>query len=564
MVKAFMCGFIFHKKFDIKKIEEIKLFKKASRLIFNRGPDNKSYFHDELHNIFHARLNIIDLNSRSDQPMSINGYNIIYNGEIYNFQELRKLLEKSFIFKTSSDTEVLLYAYLKWGKNMFERIEGMYSFVIYNLKKKKYFFARDLFGQKPLYYFKDKYEIIFSSEIKPIIKLLKLKKIEFEVKEINKYLNFNYYGDEKFTFFKNIYQVPPGNFGYIENKKLIFKKIKNIKIHKKIDDKELLILIKNEIKNCLISDVKTAILISEGVDSRSILDISKKIFKKKLKLFNLEFENYDNSLFKNSYKKNYLSNLVSTKFFKKDLIKSLDEASKICETPPLSLFTLGMIKMFKKINKKKYKVVLNGQGVDEIFGGYDIIFNPQKDNNIYHPSGDVLSKTNQHYLIKKLKNNNIKKTIKKIRTQMAFQTKIPKNLNQYDKISMNFSIENRSPYLSSKLSSLIKILSFEQIYKKEHTKYIFRKLLFKLTKNNYYFRKKIYKQAPQSEFMSDKDNFLKIKNILHKKNYCDKFFIKKNVLQYLYEFKRKKNNGFIIWQYLSLNSFLNKFKKINF
>jgi asparagine synthase (glutamine-hydrolysing) len=175
MVKAFMCGFIFHKKFDIKKIEEIKLFKKASRLIFNRGPDNKSYFHDELHNIFHARLNIIDLNSRSDQPMSINGYNIIYNGEIYNFQELRKLLEKSFIFKTSSDTEVLLYAYLKWGKNMFERIEGMYSFVIYNLKKKKYFFARDLFGQKPLYYFKDKYEIIFSSEIKPIIKLLKLK-----------------------------------------------------------------------------------------------------------------------------------------------------------------------------------------------------------------------------------------------------------------------------------------------------------------------------------------------------------------------------------------------------
>jgi hypothetical protein len=147
---------------------------------------------------------------------------------------------------------------------------------------------------------------------------------------------------------------------------------------------------------------------------------------------------------------------------------------------------------------------------------------------------------------------------------MAFQTKIPKNLNQYDKISMNFSIENRSPYLSSKLSSLIKILNFEQIYKKEHTKYIFRKLLFKLTKNNYYFRKKIYKQAPQSEFMSDKDNFLKIKNILHKKNYCDKFFIKKNVLQYLYEFKRKKNNGFIIWQYLSLNSFLNKFKKINF
>ncbi len=559
-----MCGFIFHKKFNIKKNEEKKLFKKASRLIFNRGPDNKSYFHDKTHNIFHARLNIIDLHSRSDQPMSINGYSIIYNGEIYNFKELRKLLKKSFIFKTSSDTEVLLYAYLKWGKKMFERIEGMYSFVIYNLRNKTYFFARDLFGQKPLYYFKDNHEIIFSSEIKPIIKLLKFKKVKFEIKEINKYLNFNYYGDEKFTFFKNIYQVPPGNFGYIENKKLILKKIKNIKIYKKVSDNHLLKLIKNEIKNCLISDVKTAILISEGIDSRSILDISKKIFKKNLKLFNLEFENFDNSSFKNSYKKNYLTNLVSTKFFKKDLIRSFDQASKICEAPPLSLFTLGMIKMFKNISKKKYKVVLNGQGIDEIFGGYETIFKPQKDKNIYHPSGNALSKNKQDYLIKTLKNISLKRSIKRIRAQMAFQNKIPKNLNQYDKISMNFSIENRSPYLSSKLSSLIKILNFEQIYKNGHTKYIFRKILFKLTKNKYYLRKKIYKQEPQSEFMLDNENFLKIRKILNKKNYCDQFFLKKNILQYLYEFKRKKNNGFIIWQYLSLNSFLNNFKKINF
>ena len=111
-----MCGFIFQKKFHIKKNLEIKLFKQASRLIFHRGPDNKTYFHDELHNIFHARLNIIDLNSRSDQPMSINGYSIIYNGEIYNFKELRKSLDNSFKFKTSSDTEVLLFAYLNGAK----------------------------------------------------------------------------------------------------------------------------------------------------------------------------------------------------------------------------------------------------------------------------------------------------------------------------------------------------------------------------------------------------------------------------------------------------------------
>ena len=110
-----MCGFIFQKKINKEKILNRKLFKASSKLIFNRGPDNQTYYYNDTYNIFHARLKIIDLSSNANQPFEYMGYSIIYNGEIYNFKELKKNLKSYFIFKTSSDTEVLLYAYIKWG-----------------------------------------------------------------------------------------------------------------------------------------------------------------------------------------------------------------------------------------------------------------------------------------------------------------------------------------------------------------------------------------------------------------------------------------------------------------
>ena len=150
-------------------------------MIFHRGPDSKNYLLNKNTNVFHSRLKIIDLNERSNQPMTRKGYTIIFNGEIYNFKELRKQLQKKFKFKTSSDTEVLLFSYLEWKEKMFDKINGMFSFVIFNIYNNDLFFARDLFGQKPLYYYKDKNQIIFSSEIKPILMLKSSKKVQFEI-----------------------------------------------------------------------------------------------------------------------------------------------------------------------------------------------------------------------------------------------------------------------------------------------------------------------------------------------------------------------------------------------
>ena len=147
-----MCGFIYQKKINKKFNINKDLFKKASKLIYHRGPDNKKYIFNEHTNIFHSRLEIIDLFKRSNQPMTRYGYTIVYNGEIYNFKKVKKELEKSFSFQTNSDTEVLLFSYIKWKEKMFQKSNGMFSFIIFNNSKNLFFFARDLFGQNPLYF----------------------------------------------------------------------------------------------------------------------------------------------------------------------------------------------------------------------------------------------------------------------------------------------------------------------------------------------------------------------------------------------------------------------------
>lgn len=556
-----MCGFIYQ---EIKK-SNLKLnkfnFKKASKLIYHRGPDSKNYISNKNINIFHARLKIIDLKSRSDQPMTRLGYTIIFNGEIYNFKKLKNELVKEFQFQTNSDTEVLLYSYIKWKDKMFSKINGMFSFLIFNEKKKILFFARDLFGQKPLYFFNNKEQIIFSSEIKPIIQLTG-NKIIFEEKEIYKYLNFNYYGDGEETFFKQIFQVKPGTYGYFKNKKFIFNKINYKSKQIKYTPNKISNLLQSEVKDHLVADVETAIMISDGIDSKSILDISNIKFNKKLKLFNLSFEDFDNNKFEEKYLKDKKNNLFITKFSKKEMMPNLKNAAKFCEAPPLSLFTIGMLKLFKNIKKKKIKVVLNGQGIDEVFGGYNSLFFKKDQKKQYHPDGSILINTNKVYKKKipsKLNNHN---SFKSQRKEMAFISKIPKNLNQYDKISMNFSVECRSPYLTKNLAKLLNHLKVSNSYYNKHKKYIFRKTLYNMTKDKFYFTEKNFKQAPQTEFMLDKSNINKISKIIYKKNYCDRYFNKINLIKYFKEFKNLKNNGFIVWQYISLNSFINSFKKL--
>jgi asparagine synthase (glutamine-hydrolysing) len=150
-----MCGIsgsiIFEKNFNLRLIQ------KTLNLMKNRGPDNQSFYKNKVNNksvnLLHSRLQIIDLNQRANQPMTIGNYTIVFNGEIYNYRELReKLIKKNYKFKTNSDTEVLLNAYIEFGEKCVDYFIGMWAFAIWNNKKKYLFLSRDLFGEKPLYY----------------------------------------------------------------------------------------------------------------------------------------------------------------------------------------------------------------------------------------------------------------------------------------------------------------------------------------------------------------------------------------------------------------------------
>lgn len=554
-----MCGFLYHQSKNIHR-KNIISFKKASRLLYKRGPEKKKFIIDKSKRVFHARLKIIDLNDRASQPFSYKKYSIIFNGEIYNYKFLKKKLSKKFFFKTNSDTEVLLYSYLYWKENMFKKIEGMYSFVIYNNYNNNLFFARDKFGQKPLYYLKDKNQIIFGSEIKPLLYLIKKKEIKFEKKEIYKYLNQNYYGDEKYTFFKNIFQLPPGHYGTFINNVLKIKKA-NINNLENYNKDNIYKKIKRSLNLVHESDVETAILYSGGIDSKSIYQFSKKI-KKNIKLFHVSFN-------KTESKKVFNKNIKNSKkicFVKPfEFFNLLNRSVKISETPVLSLFSLAYVKLFNLVKKNKIKVVITGQGADEMFGGYNIFSSKFKnDSIILNPTGEKMIKNSSIYFRKNLYKLNIGNNFKEKKDKLLFKTKIPKNLNEIDKFSMNYSVECRSPYLTNILYESTANLKKNDVYSKGLYKYFFRNFHYKLNNEKTYFDKKNYSELPQQEFLRHDKINNNINKIILKNNYCDIFFKKKKLIEYFYEFKKFKNNGFLIWQYLSLNEFCNTFRKINF
>ena len=208
-----MCGFLaaFGSKEGIKKI--LPKFKESSCLLTHRGPDFEKLKLGSNFLLFHARLSIVDLSSRSNQPFESNDkrFSLIYNGEIYNYLSIKDQLNSKYNFKTNSDTEVVLASYLEWGTNCLNKLNGMFSFAIWDNVKNELFFTRDHFGQKPLYYHHSENMMYISSEIKPLLHLTQKKTLDLF--SVQNYLTNNSYASNKKTFFKYIDQIPPGTYG---------------------------------------------------------------------------------------------------------------------------------------------------------------------------------------------------------------------------------------------------------------------------------------------------------------------------------------------------------------
>lgn len=360
-----------------------QVLNKMVNAIKHRGPNGNDTYINENVGLGHVRLSIIDLQEDSNQPLFSNDkqLSIVFNGEIYNYKELRKQL--NYPYQTNSDTEVILAAYLKWGEDCLFHFKGMFSFVIYDQTKNLIFAARDRFGIKPFYYFYNNSTFIFSSEIKGILASGKVK-AELNDPIFYDFVVYNRTDHEAETCFRQIKNLRPGHKITLDltSQNFCIKKwyyLPEIKNSGDINFEQTKQILTDKLLRSidlhLISDVPVGVALSGGIDSSSITGMSKSRLPNNYEL------NSFSAVFDDNFEKNekvYIDDVVKFNSLKphfarpvvEDLIKNIDQIIHQQEEPFGSASIFANWSVYKKANEQKLKVLLNGQGADEVFA-YD-------------------------------------------------------------------------------------------------------------------------------------------------------------------------------------------------
>lgn len=378
-----MCGIagIFVKERSVNPQIFLSIVKRMIQSQVHRGPDNIGFFNSE--NVFlgHCRFSIIDLSDVGNQPMSNENDTIwlVYNGEIYNFRELRgELLVKGHRFKSNTDTEVIIHSYEEWDEDCLEKLEGMFAFALWDEKKSKLFIARDRLGIKPVYYYWDNKTFVFASESKAIINSGLVGK-RINDRAVVLYLKFGSIPSPK-TIYKNIISLEPAHYLILENQNLKKKRywdlsdfFKQDRLNFKSEDEVINSLsekLKNSIKKHLISDVPLGIFLSGGVDSSSIVSLTREISDKTIKTLSVVFPDtkYDESCFAEKIARKFNTGHIEIKTSKDNLKIDIENFFAAIDQPTIDgLNTYLVSRAAKNVG---LKVCLSGLGGDELFGGY--------------------------------------------------------------------------------------------------------------------------------------------------------------------------------------------------
>lgn len=351
------------------------------RQMKHRGPDDEGTFIDGNIGLGFVRLSILDLSSSGHQPMiSPDGrFVIVFNGEIYNYIELREELKgKGHYFNTQTDTEVILAAYREWGETCLNRFNGMWAFVIYDKETRHLFAARDRFGVKPFYYYCDSQQFIFASEIPPVLKMLK-GKTEPDNQVIFDYLVFNRTDQTEATFFKDIKKLQHGHTLTIVNSQLSVCKWYDLKVNLKDPFKspaEYRELFSSAVGLRLRSDVPVGVCFSGGLDSSAIVSTLLVDYNKHdLNTFSAIYrsdQEEDESKFINQYR-GMLKNMHYTSPSSDTLIQDLNSFIKAHAEPMPGTGPYAQFKVME-LAKNNVVVTLDGQGADEQLAGYHYFF----------------------------------------------------------------------------------------------------------------------------------------------------------------------------------------------
>lgn len=511
------------------------LIQKMNNALMHRGPDDKGTYLDQAVSLGSLRLSILDLSKNGHMPMISEDKKIVitYNGEIYNFQEIKKVLtKKGYKFNSNSDTEVILYSYQEWGSECVEKFKGMWAFTIYDKQKSILFLSRDRFGVKPLYYYFDNNKFIFSSEIKGILKH-KIPRIANEAL-IFDFLHYNLLDHTEETFFSGIKKLNPGsNLIFDCNRKEIkienyYNLKKRIKQNKDVTKEEIRSKFIESVKIRLNSDVPVGSCLSGGIDSSSIVCVMNKLNNKKINLFSLVFpgKSIDETEFQRKVVQNTDSIWHKTTFNDEDILKDLNDFIYTQEEPVLSLSPYGQYRVMKLVKNNGIKVVLDGQGADEILAGYHGFFayylselflnlswwtfiEEIKDYYTTHSTFKPLfnffaimlpKRLTKYYLRKNnsfISNEFFDKYIKRKSKDIIWDTNdlktilylsetyssLPQLLRYEDKNSMRWSVESRVPFCDHELVEIILSLPSKRKIKAGKTKIIFKNAMNKIIPN---------------------------------------------------------------------------------
>ncbi len=595
------------------------LIRKMLDTLKHRGPDDEGVYTNGKITLGHRRLSILDLTPKGHQPMIRDNGNlvIVHNGEIYNYKELRKELEdKGYAFQSNTDTEVIIYSYKEWGYNCVKKFNGMWAFVIYDKNKSILFLSRDRFGIKPLYYFiKENGNLVFASEIKAI--LHHKKKWEPNDLAIFDYLMYNLTDHEDFTFFKDIYKLPKAHYGVysLDKKELKIKRYWTLNVQRSEDynekeiKKNLEKLFMDSVKLRLRSDVPVGSCLSGGVDSSSIVAVMSKLIDdtSKINTFSAVYPGFE----KNEEKYvNLLTNFLKVKNSKispdeKTLLEDLNDFIYHLEEPTRSTSQYSQYSVMKLAARYNYKVLLDGQGSDEIFAGYPyfwgyyiyelfkkgkwltalrIIKNCRKKI----PNKGWLNSFYFLFLPKKLKIRALKKrtpflneefvnsylekstvlekilNIKTLKDAIAVHInyKLEELLKWEDRNSMAFSIETRVPFLDYKFVEYAVSIPSEYILNNCYSKYILRKTMDKyVPKEVIYRRDKVGFETPEAQWLKTPEVISFIEKILNSQDFSKRKYWNSKVIKKLWKdhISGKKNYSMQIWKIIFIELWLKRF-----
>ncbi len=375
-----MCGI-----FGIKGNYDEKLALKSLNLLNHRGPDNLGYYKDGNTFLGHTRLSILDLSSKGNQPMSDREGSIwiIFNGEIYNFKEIRSDLERHYQFRSNTDTEVLIYAYKHYGLDFFKKINGMFAFAIWDREKNIFLLARDRFGKKPLYYTFQNGNFIFSSEIKAILPLLD-RRPQINKTAFLQYLSFLSSLPPN-TMFEGINKLQAGHYLIFDGKRIKIEEyydiLDNVQPYKIKNPNEALeeiesILI-DSVRHRLVADVEVGSFLSGGIDSSLVSAIYSLQKRSPIHTFSIgynEYKQYDELAYADSAVSHIRSIHHDKSASKEDFIDVIDDVVYHLDEPVNDPACIPTYLLSQLVMKNNIKVILTGEGSDEDFLGYDFYF----------------------------------------------------------------------------------------------------------------------------------------------------------------------------------------------